>query len=165
MQFQHYKWNILWCKSWYTWECSQYFAWKYTRKTQIAPPIVTEIANDRVYGTHLRMSSKMLLRVQMNVKFGQLKNEDKTKIFSAPGDAQESANGTTINVFDVSLMVKFRVHLIIHLELHLKVHFKIYKKVHKTLHPRLHLKVHFRLHLSCTCLSNCQCIRVYNMIQ
>ena len=37
-----------------------------------------------------------------------------SKIFSAPGDAQESANRTTINVFDVRLMVKFSVHLIRH---------------------------------------------------
>ena len=83
----------------------------------------------------------MDLRAQMDAKSGQLKNECKGEIqaqwfapgdvhFSAPGDAQESANRTTINVFDVSLMVQFWVHLVIHLELHLKVHFKIYKKVH-----------------------------------
>ena len=32
---------------------------------------ITEIANDRVYKTHLRMSSKMDLRVKMDSKFGQ----------------------------------------------------------------------------------------------
>ena len=31
---------------------------------------------------------------------------------SALGDVQESPNGTTINVFDVRLMVQFRVDLI-----------------------------------------------------
>ena len=77
---------------------------------------MTEIASDRVYGTHLRMLSKIDLWVQMDAKSGQLKNESKSGIFSAPGDAKESANGTTINVFDVPLMVQFRVHLIIHLE-------------------------------------------------
>ena len=67
---------------------------------------------------HLRMSSKMDLRLQKYAKCGKcakLKNESKTNIFSAPGDTQESANGTTINVFDAILMVQFRVHLIIHL--------------------------------------------------
>ena len=84
------------------------------------------------------MSSKMDLRVQMDAKSGQLKNESKTKIFFEPGDAQQSANGTTINMFDLSLIVQFTVHLIIHLQLHLRVHFKIYIKVHKKLHPKLH---------------------------
>ena len=31
---------------------------------------------------------------------------------SAPGDVQDSPNGKTINVFDVRLMVQFRVNLI-----------------------------------------------------
>ena len=105
---------------------------KNTRKTQIAPPNVIEIANDRVCGTHLRISIKIGLRMQTDAKLGQLKNESKTKMFSVPGDAQESASWTTINAFDRSLMIQFRVHLIIHLELHLKVHFKIYIKVHKS---------------------------------
>ena len=72
----------------------------------------------------------------MDAKSGQLKNESKSEIFSAPGDAQESANGTTINMFDVRLMVQFRMHLIIHTELHLKVHFKIYIKMNKNVHLR-----------------------------
>ena len=72
----------------------------------------------------------------MDAKSGQLKNESKSEIFSAPGDAQESANGTTINMFDVRLMVQFRMHLIIHTELHLKVHFKIYIKLNKNAHLR-----------------------------
>ena len=62
---------------------------------------------------HLRMSSKMDLRLQKYAKCGKcakLKNESKTNIFSAPGDTQESAN-----VFGATLMVQFRVHLIIHL--------------------------------------------------
>ena len=87
---------------------------------------------------HLRIFSKTDLRVQMDAKFGQLKNESKTKIFSGTGDAQESANGTMINVFDVNLMVQFRVHLIRHLELHLMVHSKSYIKVHKKIYPRLY---------------------------
>ena len=73
----------------------------------------------------------MGLSVQKDAKFDQLKNESETKIFCKTGDAQESANGTMINVFDVRLMVQFRVHLIIHLQLHFKMHFKIYIKVHK----------------------------------
>ena len=51
------------------------------------------------------MSSKMDLRVQMDAKFGQLKNESKTNIFCVPGNAQKSANGTTRSEFGVSLMV------------------------------------------------------------
>ena len=56
------------------------------------------------------MLSKMDLRVQMDAKSGQLKNESKSEIFSALGDAQESANGTTINTFDMRLIMQFRVH-------------------------------------------------------
>ena len=44
----------------------------------------------------------MDLRVEMDAKFNQLKNESKSEIFSAPGDVQESANSTAINAFDVS---------------------------------------------------------------
>ena len=84
------------------------------------------------------MLSKMYLRVQVNAKSGHLKNESKSEIFNIPGDTQESANGTMINVFDVHFMVQFRVHPIMHLELHLNVHFKIYIKMHKKVHPRLH---------------------------
>ena len=36
------------------------------------------------------MLSKMHLRVQMDAKSGQLKNESKSEIFSSPGDTQES---------------------------------------------------------------------------
>ena len=100
--------------------------------------IVQSNVSERLCGKHLRMLSKMDLRVQMVAKSRQLKNESKREIFSAPGDAKQSAKGTTINVFDVSLMVQFRVHLIIHLELHLKVHFKIYIKVQKKVQLRLH---------------------------
>ena len=56
------------------------------------------------------MLSKMDLRVQMDAKSGQLKNESKSEIFSALGDAQESTNGTTINTFDMRLIIQFRVH-------------------------------------------------------
>ena len=38
----------------------------------------------------------------------------------------QSANGKMVNAYVVSLMIKFRVHLIIHLELHLKRSFNIY---------------------------------------
>ena len=70
------------------------------------------------------MLLKMDLRVQMDAKSVQIKNESETEIFSAPGKAQKFVSGTTISVFDVRLMVQFRVHLIIHLELHLKVHLR-----------------------------------------
>ena len=45
------------------------------KKATNSSPSVIEIANERVYGTLLRMLSKMDLRVQMDVKSGQLKNE------------------------------------------------------------------------------------------
>ena len=94
------------------------------KKVTNSIPNVIEIANERVYGKH------------------QLKNLKKHEISSVPGNAQESANGTTINVSDVCLMVQFSVHLIIHMEFHIKVHFKIHIKVHKKVHlMRLHLKV------------------------
>ena len=44
------------------------------------------------------MLSKMELKVQTNAKFGQLKNESRSEICIAPGDVQDSENGTTINV-------------------------------------------------------------------
>ena len=84
------------------------------------------------------MLSKMDSRVQMDGKSSQLKSESKCELFSAPGDARESANGAMTNAFEVHLMVQFRVHLIIHLELHLKVPFKIYIKMHKNVHLRMH---------------------------
>ena len=80
---------------------------------------------------YLRMLSKMDLSVQADAKSGQLKNESKNELFSAPGNEQECENGTAINAFVFCLMIQFRVHLIIHLELHLNVHFKIYIKIHK----------------------------------
>ena len=51
----------------------------------------------------------------MDAEFGQLKNERKSELFRAPGDAQENANGETINVLEVRLMIQIRVHLMIHL--------------------------------------------------
>ena len=65
------------------------------------------------------MLSKIDLKVQMDAKSGQLSNESRSKVFGAPNDARESVNETTINAFDVRLMVQFRVHLIIHQERHL----------------------------------------------
>ena len=38
------------------------------------------------------MLSKMDLRVQMEAKSGQLKNESKSEIFNAPGDANNERN-------------------------------------------------------------------------
>ena len=72
------------------------------------------------------MLSKMDLRGQMDAKSGELKNESRSKLFSAPGDAQESANGTTTNAFEIWLMVEF------------KMSFKIYIKMHKKVHLRMH---------------------------
>ena len=63
-----------WCK--HFWECSEQSTWNYTTKSQIAPPeVVTEIANESVYGMHLRMVFTMDLRVQMDAKSSQLKIE------------------------------------------------------------------------------------------
>ena len=43
------------------------------------------------------MLLKMDLSVQTDTKSSQLKSESKGELFSAPGDAQENSNGTTIN--------------------------------------------------------------------
>ena len=86
MQFQHYRWYMRWCK--HFWECQQ-SAWNYTTKSQIAPPKdVTEIANESVYGTHLRMLFKMDLRVQMDAKSGQLKFESMSSGVAPKGELQ-----------------------------------------------------------------------------
>ena len=50
----------------------------------------------------------MDLRVQMDAKPGLLKNENKSEIFSASNDVQDSANGAAINAFDMCLMVQAR---------------------------------------------------------
>ena len=47
----------------------------------------------------------MDLRVQIDAKSGQLKNVSKSELFSAPGDSQESENGTWTNAFEVCLMI------------------------------------------------------------
>ena len=52
----------------------------------------------------------------MDAKSGQLKIANINK----------SANGKTINAFEVRLMIQFKVYLIIDLGLHLKVNFNIY---------------------------------------
>ena len=83
--------------------------------------------------------------MQMDAKSSQLKNESKNELFSAFDDAQESANGTVINVFEVCLM------MIIRLEMHLKMHFKLYIKMHKKVHQKVKqkgkLQVALELHL------------------
>ena len=87
-----------------------------SKVSNTSPKDVIEVTNESVYGKHLRMLLKMDLRVQMDAKPGKLKIEGMS----------ESANGKTINAFEVRLMIQFRVHLIIHLGLHLKVNFSIY---------------------------------------
>ena len=88
----------------------------------------------------------MDLWVQLDAKSSQLKNESKNEPFSAFDDAQESANRTVINVFDVCLMM-----MIIQLEFHLKMHFKLYIKTHKKVHQKVKqkgkLQVALELHL------------------
>ena len=42
--------------------------------------------------------------MQVDAKSGQLKSESRSELFSGPGDAQESANRTTINAFEVHLL-------------------------------------------------------------
>ena len=75
-------------------------------KSQIVPQKdVTEIANESLYETHLRMLLKIGLRVHMDAKSSQLKDESKSKFFSAPSDAQKNVNETTINAFEMRLMV------------------------------------------------------------
>ena len=56
------------------WRLQSIFAWNYISKSQIAPPNVTEVANERVYGTYVRMLSKMYQAkgaVQMDATSGQ----------------------------------------------------------------------------------------------
>ena len=88
----------------------------HNKVTNNSPKDVTEIAIESVYGMHLRMLLKMDLRVQMDAKSGQLKIKS----------VSESANEKRRNLFEVHLMMQFRVYLIIHLDLHLKVNFNIY---------------------------------------
>ena len=77
---------------------------------------------------HLTMNLKMGSRVQMNAISCQLKNQSKSEFSISRGYAQDSANRTTTNAFEVRLMIQYLVQLLIHLELHVKVHFKICTK-------------------------------------
>ena len=86
----------------------------------------------------LENALKTRLKGANRCKIWPIKTESNSELFSAPGNAQESANGTTINAFEVHLIIQFKGHLRIHLELHLKVHFKINKELHKKVHLRLH---------------------------
>ena len=70
-------------------ECSEQSAWNYTTKSLIAlRKDETEIANESVYGTHLRMFFKMDLRVQMDAKSGQLKIESMSSGVAPKGELQ-----------------------------------------------------------------------------
>ena len=76
-----------WCKHFCGF--SQQFVWNYTTKSQIAPrKDVIEIANESVYGMHLRMLLKMDLRVQMDAKSGQLKIESMSFGVAPKGELQ-----------------------------------------------------------------------------
>ena len=84
-----------------------------------SPKDQIKVANDSVYGTHLRMILKMDSKVQTDTKSGQLKNE-KSALFSPSGDAQESTNRTMTNAFEVRLMIQLMVQMITHLELYIR---------------------------------------------
>ena len=76
-----------WCKHF----CgsSQQSVWNYTTKSQIAPrKDVTEIANESLYGTQLRMLFKMDLMGQMDAKSGQLKIESMSSGVAPKGERQ-----------------------------------------------------------------------------
>ena len=47
----------------------------------------------------------------MDIKSAHLKNENKSELFNLLADAQKSANGTTINAFEVRLLIHLRLHL------------------------------------------------------
>ena len=66
------------------------------------------------------MNLKMGSRVQMNARSCQLKNQSKSEFSISRGYAQDSANRTTTNAFEVRLMIQYLVQLLIHLELHVK---------------------------------------------
>ena len=76
-----------WCKHFCG--CSQQSVWNFTTKSQIAPrKDVTEIANESVYGTHLRVLFKMDLRVLMDAKSGQLKIESMSSGAAPKGELE-----------------------------------------------------------------------------
>ena len=76
-----------WCKHFCG--CSQQSVWNYTAKSRVAPrKDVTEIANESVYGTYLRMLFKMDLRVQMDAKSDQLKIESMSSGVAPKGEIQ-----------------------------------------------------------------------------
>ena len=68
---------------------SQQSVWNYTTKSQIAPrKDVTEITNESLYETQLRMLFKMDVRVQMDAKSGQLKIESMSSGVAPKGEFQ-----------------------------------------------------------------------------
>ena len=60
----------------------------HNKVTNSYPKDVTEIENESVYGTHLRMLFKMDLRVQMDAKSGQLKIESMSSGVAPKGELQ-----------------------------------------------------------------------------
>ena len=58
----------------------------------------------------------------MDAKFGQLKYESQGELFSAPGDAQKSTNKTSINTFEVNLMIQFSVQSQVYHDLHQRMY-------------------------------------------
>ena len=80
----------------------------------VAPPDVIKIANKSVYGTHLRMLSKMDLRVRLDTKSGQLKNALGIAPKCARQDRYKDAEkGAPENALKSSLQVALGLHLFI----------------------------------------------------
>ena len=80
--------------------------------SQIAPPKdVTEIANDSVYGTHLRMLLKMNLRLQIDAKSAQLKIESMSSGVARKGAHKGAQEGASNVALKVTLLVALELHL------------------------------------------------------
>ena len=80
--------------------------------SQIAPPKdVTEIANERVYGTHLRMLLKMNLRLQIDAKSAQLKIESMSSGVAWKGAHKGAQEGASNVALKVTLLVALELHL------------------------------------------------------
>ena len=69
----------------------------FATKSQIPPQKdVLEITHESVYEAHLRMLLKVRLMMQIDANSCPLKHEGKSAVFSAPGDAKESAKRASL---------------------------------------------------------------------
>ena len=98
--------------------------WKVQQELVGTTQDVIEIANESLYGTLLRILEKIYkngVKGANACKICRLKKKVRVKVL-VQLVMHKRVKTSTINAFEVGLMMRYRVYLIIHLESHLKMH-------------------------------------------